>query len=311
MALSDGYAVELEPPDLSAYRKGNTGVPYVTRIPSGKPGPEVLVVALTHGNEICGAIALDRLFREEVRPLRGALTLAFANFEAYQTFDPRYPGASRFIDKDFNRVWDEATLDSGRQSLELARARAFRPIVDRAELLLDLHSMQHATPPLMLAGMTEKSLGLARQVGVPSLIVRDEGHAAGRRMRDYGAFCDPCSPKTALLVECGQHWESRSAAVAYETTIHFLAAAGILAIELPAPPQQRTITVTDVVTIRSEDFEFTDDFLGMEVIPQAGTVIAEDGGQAICTPYDDCVLIMPSRRLAPGQTAVRLGRFTG
>jgi len=40
-------------------------------------------------------------------------------------------------------------------------------------------------------------------------------------------------------------------------------------------------------------------------------VIAEDGGQAICTPYDDCVLIMPSRRLAPGQTAVRLGRFTG
>jgi len=27
------------------------------------------------------------------------------------------------------------------------------------------------------------------------------------------------------------------------------------------------------------------------------------------TPYDDCVLIMPSRRLVKGQTAVRLGRY--
>jgi hypothetical protein len=29
------------------------------------------------------------------------------------------------------------------------------------------------------------------------------------------------------------------------------------------------------------------------------------------TPYDDCVLIMPSRRSGRGQTAVRLGRYVG
>ena len=45
------------------------------------------------------------------------------------------------------------------------------------------------------------------------------------------------------------------------------------------------------------------------MIPQAGTVIARDGGRAVATPYDDCVLIMPSRRLDKGATAVRLGRF--
>jgi hypothetical protein len=48
----------------------------------------------------------------------------------------------------------------------------------------------------------------------------------------------------------------------------------------------------------------------MEVIPKAGTLIANDGKDEIRTPYDDCVLIMPSRRTAVGQTAVRLGRFT-
>ena len=46
----------------------------------------------------------------------------------------------------------------------------------------------------------------------------------------------------------------------------------------------------------------------LEVIPEAGTVIARDGKRAVTTPYDDCVLVMPSLRLKPGQTAVRLGR---
>ena len=34
---------ELLPRDLSAYRKGNTGIDYVHRFESGRPGPHVLV----------------------------------------------------------------------------------------------------------------------------------------------------------------------------------------------------------------------------------------------------------------------------
>jgi predicted deacylase len=315
--MTDSYAIELSAPDIARYAAGNTGIPYVTTFDSGRPGPHVLVNALTHGNEICGAIALDRLFRDGVRPVAGKLTLSFANVEAYGRFDPANPTASRFVDEDFNRVWDIAMLDGSRQSAELRRARALRPIVAAADLLLDLHSMQHATAPLMLAGLRDKSVALARRVGVPAIIVRDAGHAAGRRMRDYGAFDEPASPKTALLVECGQHWEKRSAEVASETTLRFLAAAGVLPaaeavriLDRAAPPQ-RTVTVTDAVTITSDRFEFADDYRGLEVVPCAGTLIARDGGQEVRTPYDECILIMPSRRLQRGQTAVRLGRFTG
>jgi len=105
------YAVELSPPDIEPYRAGNTGIDYVTSLESGQPGPHVLVTALTHGNEICGAIALDRLFRAELRPSRGKLTLAFDNVAAYHSFDHRMPTASRFVDEDFNRLWSAATLD--------------------------------------------------------------------------------------------------------------------------------------------------------------------------------------------------------
>jgi hypothetical protein len=43
----------------------------------------------------------------------------------------------------------------------------------------------------------------------------------------------------------------------------------------------------------------------------AGTPYAVDGGTLIRTPYDDCVLIMPTRKPNRGETAVRLGRCIG
>jgi predicted deacylase len=312
------YAIELTPPDIEPYRVGNTGVEYVTTFDSGTAGPHVLVTALTHGNEICGAIALDRLFRAGLRPRQGKLTLAFDNVDAYRNFDTRVPIASRFVDEDFNRLWAPSTLDSNRKSTELARARALRPFVDAADFLLDIHSMQYATAPLMLAGTLDRSLALARRVGIPELIMCDPGHAAGPRMRDYGGFGDSASPKTALLIEAGQHWERRAAEVATDVMLRFLVTLGTLSLEdarslggpdFDAHPRQRTIQVTEAITITGANFEFVEDFRGLEVLPQKGTLIGRENGREVRTPYDNCVLIMPSRRLVKGQTAVRLGRY--
>ncbi len=63
------------------------------------------------------------------------------------------------------------------------------------------------------------------------------------------------------------------------------------------------------MTIETDDFRFAGAFHGLEVIARAGTVIGTDGDRPIATPYDDCVLIMPSRRLRRGESAVRFGRF--
>jgi predicted deacylase len=312
------YAVELTLPDIEPYRAGNTGVEYVTSFDSGIAGPHVMVTALTHGNEICGAIALDGLFRAGFRPRRGQLTLAFDNVAAYHAFNPRYPFASRFVDEDFNRLWDEATLDGPRQSLELTRARVLRPFVDSADFLLDIHSMQHLTAPLMLAGTLDRSLALARRVGIPELIVRDAGHDAGKRMRDYGGFGNPASDKTALLIEAGQHWQQRTGEVATDVMLRFLLTLGTITTDdaallggpdFDAHSRQRVIEVTEAVTITGERFEFAGDFRGLEVLSAKGTLIGRDGGREIRSPYDDCVLIMPSRRSSKGQTAVRLGRY--
>ena len=310
----NSYPVELSPPDLRTYRHVGSGPEYVVSYDSEKPGPHVMLMALVHGNEICGAIALDRLLRRGIRPSRGRLTFAFANIAAYEQFDRRYPEATRYVDEDFNRLWSQEKLEAQIDTVERRRARELRPLIDTVDLLLDLHSMQHPSAPLALSGPLQKGKDLAIAVGAPEVVVVDSGHASGSRLRDYGWFTDADRPANALLVECGQHWAAESAAVAVDVSYRFLAHADILPDEFiplearASRPPQRVIEVTDRVTVQSDHFRFTESFLGLEEIPKAGEIIGFDGPTPIRTPYANAVLVMPSRRLVKGQTAVRIGR---
>jgi predicted deacylase len=310
------YPTEFPVPELRPYARGTAGIDYVHTFDSGRPGPHVLVNALTHGNEVCGLHAADRLLRWKARPARGRLTVSFANVDAFARFSTDQPAASRWVDEDFNRVWSAARLDGPDATSELRRARALRPVVESADLLLDLHSMHLPAPPVLIAGPHAKGRELAARVGVPAFVVSDAGHAAGARMRDYGAFGDPASPRNALLVECGQHGDRRAAEVALGTCLAFLRAAGIMDPAFfaahPPPPAapQRFIEVTHAVTIKTHHFRFAAPYTGMETVAHAGTVIGHDGDEPVATPYDHCVLVMPAPRryLGPGLTAVRLGR---
>ncbi|MEM7694667.1 MAG: succinylglutamate desuccinylase/aspartoacylase family protein [Pseudomonadota bacterium] len=312
--LANEYEVALTPPDITPYAAGTDGTPYVHTFRADASGPHVAITAVVHGNEPCGAIALDTFLREGVRPARGKLSFAFINIAAYEAFDAQNPNASRWVDEDFNRLWSRETLEGERQSIELTRARELRPFMGTVDLLLDIHSMQHTTAPLMMAGPADKGVALAKAVGIPEVIVVDGGHKAGPRLRDYAGFIDAASDKNALLVECGQHWERDAAKVALASAVRFLRATGAVADdfygdECRVAPAQRVLRITEPVTIETDAFRFAEPFKGLEVIPNAGTVIAHDGPREVTTPYDDCVLIMPSKRLWPGQTAVRLGRF--
>jgi len=258
--------VDVAIPDIAGWAHGNTAIPYVWRFEGPASGPRVTVQGLTHGNEVCGAIVLDWLLRRKVRPVRGTLTLIFANAAAYESFDASDPYATRCLDEDFNRLWDASVLDSPRHTRELKRARELRPCYDATDYLLDLHSMT-----------------------------------------DW---------RNALLMECGQHWARETPHVAQQAALRFLrhfemCDRGFLDafIDPGEPPPQRTVEITDVVTIASASFSFVLPVHGMMTMARAGTLLARDGEHEIRTPYDDCVLIMPAQRPKIGETAVRLGRY--
>ena len=302
----------IESPDLTPHRAGNTGIDYVHTFDSGVPGPHVGINALTHGNEICGAWAVDRLLREEVRPVCGRLSLSFANVGAYADFCRGKHEDSRWVDEDFNRLWDESTLDGPRQSAELARARQMRDFFASVDYLLDLHSMHTPGPAMGLCGTTRGGLDFARRLAMPGYIIIDGGHSAGRRLRDFADFSREESFRQAYLVECGLHFDRASVDLADTISRRFLALTGVCPDldGLPAgSPAPQIIRITDAVTIGSKDFRFTEKLDSMQVIAQAGTLIAVDGDQEIRTPYDHCVIVMPApdRYIVPGMTAVRLG----
>lgn len=58
------------------------------------------------------------------------------------------------------------------------------------------------------------------------------------------------------------------------------------------------------------DFRFAGSYTGLECFEKAGEIIAWNDGEPVVTPYDNCVLVMPSlRQLKPGVTVARLGQL--
>ena len=310
--------LELEAPDISPYRAGNTGVDYVTTFDSGRPGPHAMILTVMHGNELCGPIALDFLFRRNVRPRRGKLTFGFANVDAYLRFDPANPGVSRFLDEDMNRVWEDTLREDPGRTREVRRAKQLQPIIDSVDVLLDIHSMSSPTAPLLICHGLEKERRLSRKMGFPSFVVCGDGYVPGRRLIEYSLFNDPANKNTAVVVECGRHWAKATATVAIDTCLHFLRALEMIDSEFfemhavaAAPPPQRMLDITDGLSAKTDQFRWIRPFRGIEEIEKAGTVVGTDGPTELTTPYDHCFLVMPNRKPAKGGRLVRLAREVG
>ena len=319
MNASSPPAFALSAPDISAWRAGNTGTPGVWHFDSGQPGRHVMISALVHGNELCGAWALKGLLEAGVRPECGTLTLAFCNLDAFDRFDAQHHDASRFTDEDLNRQWLDERMDAA-DTRERRRAAALRPFVARADWLLDIHSMHEPSAPLLLTGIQPRNVELARAMQSPEYIVVDAGHKDGVRMRDYGRFGridDAAGDTRSLLIECGFHGDPASRDVAQDQCVRFITQSGAVGTQalaqqltgwrLPDAPRQWALEVTGAVVATSSAFHFTQPYTGLEVFEKAGTVIGHNDGVPVVTPYDDCVLVMPSTRQA--RAAVTVVRF--
>ena len=311
------HPIELHAPNIEAYREGNTGIEYVHQFDSGRPGPHVCVNAVMHGNEICGAITLDHLFKAQLRPQRGVLTLCFVNVDAFLSFDPAAPEESRFIDEDMNRVWVEDRLDSNEQSAELRRARALRPMFDTVDYLLDIHSMSTLSEPIMLCNGLATERELARNMTYPRTVACGSGHIVGKRLIEYTPFNDPNNDRTALLIECGQHWTRDAGPAALDTALYFLRALDMLPdgffdahVTTATPAAQQILDVTHGYTTKTEHFEFAQTFVGLEEFADEGTLIATDGEEEIRTPYPRCVLVMPHVVREKNRRVLRFARHS-
>jgi predicted deacylase len=312
-----GFPIEGGPPDIARFAAGNAGLPFLWCFDGFAPGPHAAIVALTHGEEWSGAHAVAELLAHDPRPARGRLSLLFHNWRAHQRWNPAEPNRAFYIDRDLNRVWDPALLDSAAAGDELDRARELRGWLDGVDHLLDLHSTQQPCPPFAIAGRQARNLAFARAMGFPQLVIEDMPHAAGRRLRDWPRFEDKQGEATALVVECGQHWVASSVTHARQAALAFLDLLGMRPTHLPpgwSPPPRGPVTVietTGAVTAMTDACELRATWPDLCLVPRAGTLLGHDGAAEIRTPHDEAVLILPARRPRRGVTALRFGRVRG
>jgi predicted deacylase len=314
MGDNDGVIFEVLPRDLSAYRKGNTGVDYVHRFESGKPGPHVLVNALTHGNEICGMVAATHLLDTGVRPKIGTLTVSFANVAAYESFDKARPFDSRQLVHNLNRIWSDAWLDGSEQSPELKRARELRPVVAAADHILDIHSTSQDVDPFWVYQGFPRNAEVALAIGRPSIhLVMPNGMSSGTPLIQHGRHGIAGSDAGASLVaECGGHFRQSSADMATKVTLDFLAHFGL--IEQGATPgepkaPQRRYELLEIYVMRTPEYRFARPVVGFETF-RKGELVATDGDYELRAP-EDCTLLMPPRAAIPGREGAYLARQIG
>ncbi|MCP5281528.1 MAG: succinylglutamate desuccinylase/aspartoacylase family protein [Rhodoferax sp.] len=301
---------EVLPRDLSPYRAGNTGIDYVHRFASGRPGPHVMVNALTHGNEFCGMVAACHLLDNNVRPAIGTLTVSFANVEAYESFDPADPFASRQITHNLNRIWSDEWLGGDTDSEELRRARAMRPAVALADHILDIHSTSRDVEPFWVYPDFARNAQVASALPRPAVhLVMPSGLGSGTPLIQHGRHNREDGPGAALVVECGQHFKQSSADLAVAVAYDFLGHFGLVDRAPPssASPAPRRFELLRTHVIATPDFAFTRPVIGFETFAQ-GELIATDGALEIRAPCDDCTIFMPAREAIVGREGVYLTR---
>lgn len=311
-------ALEVLPRDLSAYRRGNVGIDYVHRFESGKPGPHVLINALTHGNEFCGMVAACHLLDTGVRPLRGTLTVSFANVAAYESFDPADPFKSRQIDHNLNRVWSSEWLDGPVDSVELRRARELRPVVAAADHILDIHSTSQDVVPFWVYPHFARNAAVASALPLPDVhLVMPKGLGSGCPVIQHGRHGEPDSDAgAALVVECGQHFLQASSDRAVRVSLAFLAHFGLIeqredaAAGTAEAARHQRFELLRTHVIRNPDFRFVRPLKGFERFA-AGELIGHDGDESITAPCDDCTVFMPARVPIVGREGVYLTRPVG
>ncbi len=306
------HLFEVAQRDLSPYRNGNTGVDYVHRFDSGKPGPHVLINALTHGNEICGMVAATHLLDNDVRPKIGTLTVSFANIEAYEAFDPDRPYDNRQLVHNLNRIWSSEMLDGNEDSPELRRARELRPVVAAADHILDIHSTRADVRPFWVYAPFARNISAVGAIGRPDVhLVMPGGLRTGVGLTHHGRHGTDDGPGTTVVVECGQHFKRSAADLATAVALDFLAHFGLVDRSEPAPtarpPAPRRFELLATHMVKSAEFSFTRPLVGFETFDE-GELIARNGAEEIRSPCNGCTIFMPTQQPIVGREAVYLTR---
>jgi succinylglutamate desuccinylase len=280
-------------------------------------GPRVIIMGATHGNEVCGTIAIRRVMEELDS---GKLRINAGSVTFVPIVNPlAYAQGTRSGDRNLNR---DLFPKEHPQDFEDHVGNWLCPLLASHDVLLDLHSFnaQNGEPFVMVGPAnndgplepfrhSEQERALARRLGVRRFVtgwLAAYGQGAQRRVRGndaelqtvlrYGMGTTEYMRSTggyALTLECGQHADPEAPEVAYRAIMNTLAFLKLIEAPEPAPVPFEDMEALAMVVVHDKmhaDDRFSRSWASFDPVAEGeqigvradGTpVVAEFGGRIL------------------------------
>jgi uncharacterized protein len=278
-------------------------------------GPRLIVLGAVHGNETCGARAIERVLRElaagEWRIAAGQATFVpVTNRLAYER-------GTRSGDRNLNRrLAPTATPVDNEDRI----ANELCPLLAAHDVLLDLHSFRSGGPPFALVGPEDNQGELqpfAQAAREESLAVRLgvqramdgwlETYAAGAARRGGSAAYGVGTTEymravggCALTLECGQHDDPHAPEVAYRAIRNTLAHLRLVAAPDPPPVAAlEGLRLREVVDRLDPGDTFAQRWKSFDAVQAGQRIATRNDGSEVVAPADGYI-VFPDESATPG-----------
>ncbi len=288
-----------------------TGIRGINVLYGDKPGPNIGLMGMLHGNEHAGYGVWD-LARRIGIPARGNIFLIIGHPEA--CFQPN--GSTRSLIYDINRLFDDDLLndDSG-LSADHARCSTLKSFLPNLDILIDFHSTSARTEPFVIVPERRSPyLDLALNLPITQLfgLERFLACTATSWLARQG--------RTGIMVEVGQHQDPESRGTAADIACRVLNQLQMIKPEVQIEMERRSYTqrhigILDQMRVEGSAFKFSRDCANFDSL-EPGEIIAQDTARQYLAPHlPNLVVCMPTAiellKNSVGSSAFYLGADLG
>lgn len=275
---------------------------------SGIPGKKLLVLGAVHGNEVCGPHAIRRVMAEinqgHISLISGCVTFVpITNQLAYEH-------NVRYCDENLNRIVHRHKAPT---TNEAKIANQLCDLIDTHDALLDLHSFTSTGEPFVFLDYpTEENIAYMESLQLPIAVEAWPAvyENSNEHMDSYDTerYAESKSIP-ALTVECGQHENSISKAVAYDVIrralTHFKLTNSAL-----KPTNVRTIRILmcELISRKTQSDQLCKKWKNFEPVAAGQRIASFGDGTEFISSYDGCI-VLPKPQGKAGEEFFYLGEI--
>jgi len=254
----------------------------IIKISGEEKGPVSIILAGTHGDEVCGVEILEKIL-PSLKIEKGEVLFGFGNPLAIEKKE-------RFVEANLNRMFKDESLlsEEEKSSYEYRRAQFLKKYLDRADALLDVHASFVVESEAFII-CEPHSLKIADYLPFNTVLSGlDELQPGGT---DY--YMNKIG-RSGICVECGFLGDPLSVQRAEKSVFSFLTARGHISGVLEPCAKSKILKAYKLYFTKTDKFRLAKPFKDFEKIA-AGQVVGIDGKEEIKAQKDSTILFARDR----------------